>query len=222
MRSLEKTWCKTCSDEPNGNWDRTARMMILQLPSESGHPVFRASSAFERGELDSKEHGKKSTQFNENDGSIEMLLRTVISVNQLSIYLALADMCNKMDRNTSADPAEDSSEDSESSGTPLWKRNIRDQTIFQRIFSRQDALTETQQSLRPIRPEHQRRQRQNQQFEGGEKFDYYVDRKTGWRFYREPRGNRQAASSSSISQWPTLQWQTSWSSWQPTSSEKWW
>ena len=42
----------------------------------------------------------------------------------------------------------------------------------------QDAhLAETQQSLRPIRPEHQQRQRQDHQLEGGENFDYYVDRK---------------------------------------------
>ena len=47
----------------------------------------------------------------------------------------------------------------------------------------QDAhLTETKQSLRPIRPEHQQRQREDQQFEGGENFDYHVDRKTGWRY----------------------------------------
>ena len=52
----------------------------------------------------------------------------------------------------------------------------------------QDAhLAETQQSLIPIRPQHQQRQRQNQHFEGGENFDDYVDRKTGWRYYREPR-----------------------------------
>ena len=52
----------------------------------------------------------------------------------------------------------------------------------------QDAhLTETQQSLRPIRPEHQQRQRQDQQFEGGGNFGCYVDRKTGWRYFREPR-----------------------------------
>ena len=84
----------------------------------------------------------------------------------------------------------------------------------------QDAhLPETQQSLRPIRPEHQQRQRQDQQFDGGENFDYHVDRKIGWRYYREPRRNPPAASSSSTSQWQTSQWQTSWSSWQPTSSE---
>ena len=88
----------------------------------------------------------------------------------------------------------------------------------------QDAyLTETEQTLIPIRSQLQHRQRQNQQFEGGENFDYYVYRKTGWRYYREPRRNPPAAfsSSSSTSQWPTSQWQTSWSSWQPTPSEKW-
>ena len=86
----------------------------------------------------------------------------------------------------------------------------------------QDAhLAETQQSLGSIRPEHQERQRQDQQFEG-ENFDYYADRKTGRRYCRVPRRNLQAASSSSTSQWPTSQWQTSWNSWQPTSSEKWW
>ena len=42
----------------------------------------------------------------------------------------------------------------------------------------QDAhLADTQQSLRSIRPEHQQRQREDQQVEGGENFDYYVDRK---------------------------------------------
>ena len=51
----------------------------------------------------------------------------------------------------------------------------------------QDAhLAETQQSLIPIRPQHQQRQREDQQLEGGENFDYYVDRKTGWRYCREP------------------------------------
>ena len=64
--------------------------------SESGHPIFRASSASERGELRSKEHGKKSTQLNGSDENIELLLRTVISSNQLSIYGAVADLCNEL------------------------------------------------------------------------------------------------------------------------------
>ena len=87
----ERKWDKKCSDEPDGNLDRTAEMRILQTSTESGHPIFRASSAFERGELDSREHGNKSTQFYNNERNIEMLLRTVISVNQLSIYGPVAD-----------------------------------------------------------------------------------------------------------------------------------
>ena len=46
-----------------------------------------------------------------------MLLRTVISVNQLSIYGALADLCKELDKHLSEDSAEDLSENSESSGT---------------------------------------------------------------------------------------------------------
>ena len=36
----EKKWYKTCSDKPDGNGDRTAEMMILQLNTE-----FRSPSA---------------------------------------------------------------------------------------------------------------------------------------------------------------------------------
>ena len=89
----ERKWDKNCSDKPDGNLDRTAEMMILQTSTESGHPIFRVSSASERGELDSREHGKKCTQFLDDERNIEMLLRTVDFVNQLSIYGALADLC---------------------------------------------------------------------------------------------------------------------------------
>ena len=49
--------------------------------SGSGHPIFRASSALEGGELRSKGRGKKSIHFNGSDENIELLLRTVISAN---------------------------------------------------------------------------------------------------------------------------------------------
>ena len=54
--------------------------------SESGHPIFRASSAFERGDFRSKGHGKESIHFNGSEENIELLLRMVISANQLSVY----------------------------------------------------------------------------------------------------------------------------------------
>ena len=63
--------------------------------SDSGHPIFRASSAFERGEMGSKVRVKKSKHFNGIDENIELLLRTVMSANQPSVYGAIADLCNE-------------------------------------------------------------------------------------------------------------------------------
>ena len=62
--------------------------------SGSGHPVFRASSACERGDLKSKGKGKLSIHFNGSDETVEVILRTVISVNQLSVYGAIS-KCSK-------------------------------------------------------------------------------------------------------------------------------
>ena len=88
---------------------------------------------------------------------------------------------------------------------PLRQRQEFADALRQCLKMKDPHLAETQQSLRLIRPEHQQLQREDQQFEGGENFDCYVDRKTGWRYYRELRGNPPAASSSSssTSQWPT-------------------
>ena len=53
-----------------------------------------------------------------------------------------------------------------------------------------------------------RRQRKGQPFEGIEEYDYAVDPKTEWRFYKGSRGNLLAASSSSSS-WERTHWKTS-------------
>ena len=57
--------------------------------SESGHPVFRGSSALERGALRSKEKGKLSIHVCGVDATADLVLRTVISVNQLSVFTEL-------------------------------------------------------------------------------------------------------------------------------------
>ena len=75
----EKKWYGTYSDEPDGDWDKTAERMMLNF-AESGHPVFCATSALERGELRSKEKGKKSIHFNGSEENIELILCTIISV----------------------------------------------------------------------------------------------------------------------------------------------
>ena len=66
--------------------------------AESGHPVFRAASALERGELRSKEKGKKSIHFNGSEENIELILRTIIFANQLSFYGAVADWCKELSK----------------------------------------------------------------------------------------------------------------------------
>ena len=55
----EKKWYGTYSDKPDGDRDRTAEQMMLNL-AESSHQIFRATSALESGEFRSKEQGKKS------------------------------------------------------------------------------------------------------------------------------------------------------------------
>ena len=63
--------------------------------AESQHPVFRATSALGRGELKSKGVGKKAIHYNGSEETVELILRTVNSVNQLSIYGAAADLCKE-------------------------------------------------------------------------------------------------------------------------------
>ena len=58
---------------------------------ESGHPVFRATSPLSRGTLKSKGGGKLSVHFCADGDTIETVFRTIISVNQLSIYGAVSD-----------------------------------------------------------------------------------------------------------------------------------
>ena len=77
--------------KPDGSGDRTADKKLPNFEG-SGHPVFRGTSALERRHLRSKESGKKSKHFNGSTQNIELLLQTVISVNQLSINGAVADM----------------------------------------------------------------------------------------------------------------------------------
>ena len=96
----EKNWNGTYTDKPDGSRDRMAENMMTNF-SESRHPIFRASSAFQRGELRSKGGRKKSIHF-DSDENIELLLRTVISANQLSIYGAVADLCDEVPKDLRA------------------------------------------------------------------------------------------------------------------------
>ena len=91
----EKTFYGTYSPKPDGDWDRTAERRMLNF-AESGHPILRATSALKRGELRSNAKGKRSIHFNGSEENIELILHTIISVNQLSIYGAVADLCKEL------------------------------------------------------------------------------------------------------------------------------
>ena len=60
-------------------------------------PVFRSTSPLSRGMLKCKGGGKLSIHFCADPGTIETFCRTIISVNQLSIYGAVSDMCEECD-----------------------------------------------------------------------------------------------------------------------------
>ena len=63
--------------------------------AESRHPVFRSTSPFSRGVLRSKGGGKLAIHFCADGETVETVFRTVISVNQLSIYGAVSDLCKE-------------------------------------------------------------------------------------------------------------------------------
>ena len=90
----ETKWSSTNKESPGGKWDRVAELMMIKF-GESGHPVFRAPSPFSRRMLKSKGGGKLSIHFCADGDTIETVFRTIISVNQLSIYGAVSDLCEE-------------------------------------------------------------------------------------------------------------------------------
>ena len=62
---------------------------------ENGHPVFGVTSPLSRGTLKSKGGGKLPIHFCADGDTIETVLRSIISVNQLSIYGAVSELCDE-------------------------------------------------------------------------------------------------------------------------------
>ena len=60
--------------------------MLLKFAA-SGHPTFRATTPLSRGQLKSKGKGK----------TVDTIYRITLSVNQLSIYGAVAAMCDEFE-----------------------------------------------------------------------------------------------------------------------------
>ena len=90
----ESKWYSTYNERPEGEWDRVAELMVIRI-RESGHPGFRATSPLSRGTLKSEGGGKLSIHFCADGETIETVFRTIICVNQLSIYGAVSDLCDE-------------------------------------------------------------------------------------------------------------------------------
>ena len=83
----EKQWYGTYDHRPDGSWDRTSEKMLLKFAGSS-HPIFRGTSALERGDFRSRGGGR---HFNGSTENIEFL-QMVTSANQVSLHGAVADM----------------------------------------------------------------------------------------------------------------------------------
>ena len=81
-------------DGPQGIWDNLAEKMLLEF-AESGCPIFRATTPLSRGQLKSKGHGKLSIHYAATQATIETVFRIIVSANQLSLYGAVAEMCEE-------------------------------------------------------------------------------------------------------------------------------
>ena len=70
--------------------------MLLEF-AESGCPIFRATTPLSRGKLKSKGYGKLSIHFAADQETIETTFRIIAFANQLSLYGAVANMCEEFE-----------------------------------------------------------------------------------------------------------------------------
>ena len=90
----EKKWYSIKEDSPQGIWDNIAEKMLVEF-AESGCPILRAPTPLSRGQLKSKGHGKLSIHYAADQETIETIFRMIVSANQLSLYGAVAEICEE-------------------------------------------------------------------------------------------------------------------------------
>ena len=91
----EKKWYSS-ENSPQGSCDNIAEQMLLEF-AESGHPIFRATTPLSRSSPKSKGRGKLSIHFAADQDTIDTMYRIILSVNQLSVYGAVAAVCEEFE-----------------------------------------------------------------------------------------------------------------------------
>ena len=94
-QGFEKKWYPS-ENSPQGAWDNIAEQMLLEF-AESGHPIFRATTPLSRGQLKSKGRGKLSIHIAADEDTVDTIYRIIRSVNQLSVYGAVAAVCEEFE-----------------------------------------------------------------------------------------------------------------------------
>ena len=90
----EKKWYPS-ENSPQGAWDHVAEEMLFF--AENGHPIFRSTTLLSRGKLKSKGKGKVSIHFSADQDTVDTIYRIILSVNQLSVYGAVAAICEEFE-----------------------------------------------------------------------------------------------------------------------------
>ena len=142
----EKKWYSS-ENSPQGAWDNIAEQMLLEF-AESGHPTFRATTPLSRRTLKSKGRGQLSIHFAAVQDAIDTIFRIILSVNQISVYGAVAAVCEEFEshQDGSGEPeilmgqsivlGEVKAED------PLQNENpMNDQIIWQQYIQQVESLS---------------------------------------------------------------------------------
>ena len=91
----EKKWYPS-ENSPQGAWDTIAEEMLLEF-AESGQSYFPCNNSIVQGSAKSKGRGKLSIHFAADDFTVDTIFRIIFSVNQLSIYGAVAALCEEFE-----------------------------------------------------------------------------------------------------------------------------
>ena len=142
----EKKWYSS-ENSPQGAWDHIAEHMLLEF-AESGHPTFRATTPLSRCILKSKGHGKLSIHFAADGDTIDTIYRIILSVNQLSVYGAVAAVCEEFENHQdgSGEPEILMGQSivlGEVKAEALWQNEnpMNDQIIWQQYIQQVESLS---------------------------------------------------------------------------------
>ena len=90
----EKKWYPS-ENSPQGEWDHIAEDMLLRFAESGTSHLSVQRHHCPGGHLKSKGKGKVSIHFSADPDTIDTIYRIILSVNQLSIYGAVAAICDE-------------------------------------------------------------------------------------------------------------------------------